>query len=318
MTNCTVVVVADMQPSTGSNVPPQVVAAQIVALSPAPNYILMPGDEANDGTSSEYTIWNNYYGSLFSSIYPVPGNHDWAANGDPVNPSTSLVAYDAEFGTQGDEGSTPPHFISLNTPNGWHILGFDSSEQWIGSVNNPSATYTAVEKDLAANSGKPVIAYWHNPRWSDGTNTADPGGTGDSTVTRDIWNLLYDYGCDIVLNGHCHSYQRFPKFGKTGTADPNGIREFVAGTGGSGLFNLTSTQRSTVNSYQASAYDQVNSQWFGYLTLTLTPTAYSWTFTSQNAVGSQNPGAILDSGGPVTANVFATSAGSGLLMASFP
>jgi acid phosphatase type 7 len=298
------VVVADMQPASGANVPPQVVSAQIRALSPAPGIILMPGDIANDGTASEYTIWDGYYGADKTFIYPVPGNHDHAANGDPANTPTNLVAYDAYFGAQGDPGTTPPHFISFDTPAGWHVLGFDSGEQWIGSLANPSATYTAVANDLAANAGKPVIAFWHHPRWSDGTNTADPGGTGDSAVTQDIWNLLYDNHADLVFTGHCHSYQRFPKFGKTGTADSAGIREFVVGTGGSGLFTLTGPGRSEVNSYQSAAYDQVNSKWFGYLKLWLTssPHSYSWQFISQNAAGSQAPGAVLDSGGPVASN----------------
>jgi hypothetical protein len=186
-------------------------------------------------------------------------------------------------------------------------MALDSSQQWTGSLNNPSATYTAMSSDLAANAGKPLIAYWHHPRWSDGTNTTDPGGTGDSTVVQDIWNLLYDHHCDLVFTGHCHSYQRFPKLGKTGAYDPAGITQFVTGTGGSGLFTLTgapgSPARSRVNSYQSAAYDQLNSKWFGFLKLYLQPLSYSWQFVSQNAGGSEAPGQVLDSGGPVPSNL---------------
>ncbi len=308
------VVVADMQPASGANVPPQIVSAQVRSLSPLPSYILIPGDVTNDGTTAEYTgPFDQYYGAsatspstnLLSLLRPVPGNHDWAANGDPNNASTSLTAYNTYFGTQAHSGNTPPHFYSFDTPAGWHIIGLDSGTQWVGSVGNPSATYTAVASDLAANVGKPLIAYWHHPRWSDGTNTADPGGTGDTTELGDIWSLLYTYHCDLVFNGHCHSYQRFPKFGTSGTADAAGIREFVCGTGGSGLHTLTGTGRADVNSYQAAAYNQLTSQWFGYLELWLSPYpwTYSWRFTSQNAGGSENPGAVLDSGGPVRSNL---------------
>lgn len=298
------VVVADMQPNNNTTAPPTVVAAQIAALNPQPSHILLPGDCANHGDntgfSGEYANFNSMYGSVKSKIAPAPGNHDW---GNVVG-SGNLTGYDGYWGSQGFPSATPPHFYSFDTPAGWHIISLDSDEQWVGSINNPSTTYTAVVNDLAANSGKPLIAFWHHPRWSDGTNTADPGGTGDTTTVQDIWNLLYDNKCDLVFSGHCHSYQRFPKLGKTGTADPAGIREFVVGTGGSGLFNLTATQRSEVNSYQSAAYDQLNSMWFGYLNLWLTPETYSWQFVSQNAAGSQAPGQVLDSGGPILSNKF--------------
>lgn len=294
------VVVADMQPGAGVNPPPSVVAAQVTALNPSPSYVLIPGDCANNGTTAQYGFFNTEYGAFKPVIKPVPGNHDW---GNVVG-SGSLANYDTYWGSQGYPSATPPHFYSFDTPNGWHVIALDSSEQWTGSLNNPSATYTAAVNDLTANTGKPLIAFWHHPRWSDGTDLADPGGTSDTAVVTDIWNLLYDHHCDLVFNGHCHSYQRFPKLGKTGTPDSAGIREFVVGTGGSGLFTLTGPGRAEVNSYQSAAYDQLNSQWFGYLKLWLTPAAYSWQFISQNAAGSQNPGAILDSGGPVTSNLY--------------
>jgi hypothetical protein len=301
------VVLGDMQPAQHTTAPPTVVAAQISALNPQPVYVLIAGDCTNDGDntgfSGEFANFDSMYGGIKPILRPAPGNHDW---GNVVG-SGNLTAYDTYWGSQAHSGATPPHFYSFDTPTGWHVITFDSSEQWVGSLNNPSSTYTAIAADLAANKGKPIIAYWHHPRWSDGTNTTDPGGTGDTTVVQDIWNLLRDYACDLVFTGHCHSYQRFPKFGKTASADAQGIREFVVGTGGSGLFALTgapgSPARSDVNSWQSAAYDQLNSQWFGFLKLWLTPSTYSWQFVSQNAAGSQNPGAILDSGGPVPTNL---------------
>jgi hypothetical protein len=298
------VVVADMQPAAATTAPPTVVGAQVSALNPAPLYVLIPGDVTNDGDntgfSGQYANFNSMYGGIKPALRPVPGNHDWGQ----VPGQGDLTHYDTYWGSQSQSGATPPHFYSFDTPAGWHVIALDSSEQWTGSLANPSATYTAISSDLTANAGKPLIAFWHHPRWSDGTNTSDPGGTGDTTVVSDLWNLLYDNHCDLVFNGHCHSYQRFPKLGKTGTADAAGIREFVVGSGGSGLHTLTGLSRAEVNSWQSAAYDQLNSQWFGYFKLWLYPHphSYSWQFVSQNAGGSQNPGAILDSGGPVASN----------------
>jgi len=285
------VIVADMQPGAGANPPPTVVAAKVVADNP--DYVLMPGDLANDGTTAQYGFFDTMYGSIKSKIYPVPGNHDWV-------PGT-LANYNTYWGSQGGTGNTPPNCYSFDTATGWHVIGIDSDQANVGSVNNPSATYTFVANDLAANTGKPIIAFWHHPRWSEGTNAADPGGTGDSVVTQDIWNLLVDYQCDLVFVGHCHSIQRFPKMGKTGAALGVGIREFVVGTGGSGLFTLKASGRRTeFDSYQAAAYDQLNSQFFGYLRLWLTADNYRWQFVSQNA-------GMLDTGGPVITNVSTTS-----------
>lgn len=285
------VVVADMQPGAGANPPPTVVAAKVVADNP--DYVLMPGDLANDGTTAQYGFFDTMYGSIKSKIYPVPGNHDWV-------PGT-LANYNTYWGSQGGTGNTPPNCYSFDTATGWHVIGIDSDQANVGSVNNPSTTYTFVANDLAANTGKPIIAFWHHPRWSEGTNTTDPGGTGDSVVTQDIWNLLVDYQCDLVFVGHCHSIQRFPKMGKTGAALGVGIREFVVGTGGSGLFTLKASGRRTeFDSYQAAAYDQLNSQFFGYLRLWLTADNYRWQFVSQNA-------GMLDTGGPVITNVSTTS-----------
>ncbi|HWV45552.1 MAG TPA: metallophosphoesterase, partial [Nitrospira sp.] len=279
------VIVADMQPGAAVNPPPSVVAGKITALSPRPDYVLMPGDLANDGTATQYGFFQTMYGSLMDVIYPVPGNHDWV----PGN----LTAYDGEFTA---EGHSPQHYYSFNTVGGWHIIGMESDAANVGAPNIGTAQYNWLVSDLAANTGKPIIAFWHHPRWGEGTNSTDPGGTGDSVVMQDVWNLLRDYNADLVFTGHIHSYQRFPKFGKTGTADANGIREFVVGTGGSGLFPLKSSGRRTeVDSYQATAYDQLNSQWFGYLKLWTTGTQYSWQFISQNA-------GVLDSGGPVAVN----------------
>jgi len=287
------IVVADMQPGAGVNPPPSVVAAGVVADNP--DYVLMPGDITNDGTTAQYGYFDTMYGAIKSRIYPVPGNHDYGNN----PPAGDLTNYDTYWGAQ---ARSPSHTYSFDTPAGWHVVAIDSDQQWVGSLNNPSATYTWLANDLAANAGKPLIAFWHHPRWAEGTNSADPGGTGDSTVTQDIWNLLVDYRCDLVFVGHTHSYERFPKLGKTGTPNPAGIREFVVGTGGSGLFTLNASGRRTeVDSYQAAAYDQLNSQWFGYLRLWLTPVTptgpatYRWVFVSQNA-------GVLDAGGPVAAN----------------
>jgi len=279
------IVVADMQPGAGVNPPPSVVAAKVVADNPI--MVLLPGDLANDGTTAQYGFFDTMYGAIKARLEPTPGNHDWVP-GD-------LTQYDTYWGTQ---AHSPQHYYSFDSPTtGWHIIALDSDSQT--AHDSSSAQYAWLQSDLAANTGKPIIAFWHHPRYSDG-NT---GSTGDDITVQTFWDLLYDAGCSIVFEGHCHSYQRFPKFerGTSSTTNPsidsNGIKSFVVGTGGSGLHTgvPTRNESGSPNSLQTGAYDQLNSQWFGYLRLYLRPDSYRWEFVSQNA-------GILDSGGPIAIN----------------
>jgi 3',5'-cyclic AMP phosphodiesterase CpdA len=284
-----------MQPGAGANPPPNVVGAQVTALSPQPSFILMPGDLANDGTTAQYGFFDTMYGASKAAIFPAPGNHDWV-------PGT-LANYDTYWGSQ---SQTPAHYYSFDIPGGWHVVALESDAAFVPAPAIGTTQYNWLVTDLAANTSKSLIAYWHHPRWADGIAPADPGGTEDSVVMADVWNLLYDNHADLVLCGHVHSYQRFPKFSKTGLPDNTGIRQFVTGGGGSGLHTLSGPGRAEINSYQVAAYDQLNSKWFGYLKLWLWsgsgPRSYSWQYVSQNAGGSESPGSILDSGGPVPSN----------------
>jgi hypothetical protein len=55
-----------------------------------------------------------------------------------------------------------------------------------------------------------------------------------------IWNLLFHASADVVLNGHSHNYQRWRPQDPFGASDPNGIREFVVGTGGASHYPMQS------------------------------------------------------------------------------
>jgi hypothetical protein len=84
-----------------------------------------------------------------------------------------------------------------------------------------------------------------------------------------FWNDLYAAHADIVMNGHDHDYERFALQSPTGAADPDGIREFVVGTGGAGQRSFGTIR----------ANSQVRSTGtFGVLELTLGLHSYSWRF----------------------------------------
>jgi hypothetical protein len=78
-----------------------------------------------------------------------------------------------------------------------------------------------------------TLAYWHHPRFSFST------GSGGTAAVGPLWELLYEAGTDLVLNGHSHNYQRWRQQDPDGNPDPErGIREFVVGTGGASLYAI--------------------------------------------------------------------------------
>jgi hypothetical protein len=72
-----------------------------------------------------------------------------------------------------------------------------------------------------------------------------------------------------VIGGHDHLYERFAPQTPDGVADPNGIREFIVGTGGKTPYSFTTSQPNS---------EIRNSGTRGVLKLTLHATGYSWDF----------------------------------------
>jgi hypothetical protein len=87
---------------------------------------------------------------------------------------------------------------------------------------------------------------------------------------RALWQVLYDYGADVVIGGHDHDYERFAPQNPDGKADPQqGIREFVVGTGGAQPYVFASVQPNS---------EMRGTNVWGLLKLTLRPTDYDWEF----------------------------------------
>ena len=227
-------------------------------LDSIPGTVFTVGDNAYpDGTLAEFTdCYGPSWGRHKSRTKPVPGNHDYHVAGAPGY-YTYFGSTASPLDTNCTSGCKGYYSYNLGA---WHIIALNSEidhatgsaqEQWLRT-------------DLAANPTMCTLAYWHKPRFSSGANH------GNDSSFQPFWQALYDYGADLVLNGHDHEYERFAPQSPTAQAQPTrGIREFVVGTGGAGLYSFSTIQPNS---------EVRNNATFGVLKLTLHATRYDWQF----------------------------------------
>lgn len=203
------------------------------------------GDNAY--TSGSTTQYNNCYdptwGRLKSRTKPVPGNHEYKTSG--------ASGYFKYF-------NNIPSYYAYNLGS-WRIYALNSE---IG-ISSTSAQVKWLKADLAANPKQCVLAYWHRPRWSSGSEH------GSSSDIQALWSTLYDAGAELIISGHDHGYERFTQMNASGSAVSKGMREIVVGTGGASHYSF-GTILSTSQVHNSSTY--------GVLKLTLNATGYDWQF----------------------------------------
>ena len=206
-----------------------------------------------DGSLADYmNCFDPSWGRHKARTRPATGNHEYNHG-----QSAGAPGYYAYWGAAAGDSGIGYYSYTLGT---WHIVVINSSLD----MSAGSTQERWLRADLAAHPATCTLAYWHHPRFSS-------GGNGSTVETQPIWQALYDFGAEVVLNGHDHDYERFAPQTPTGALDnTNGIREFVVGTGGNSLYSFdippiaNSQIRSNVN--------------YGVIKLTLWPTSYDWQF----------------------------------------
>lgn len=120
-----------------------------------------------------------------------------------------------------------------------------------------------LRSDLRNNPHECVMAVWHRPLYSTGEH-------GNSGRMRQVFEVLYNRGADVVVTGHDHGYQRFkPADAMGGEDQARGIRQFVVATGGASLYAFES---------DSPLLDVRDNTSHGVLELTLAPGSYTWEF----------------------------------------
>jgi hypothetical protein len=213
-----------------------------------PGTVATLGDNAYElGTATEFEqCFGPTWGRNKDRIRPVIGNHD-------VRTKNGAPFYDY-FGERAGQKGKGFYSYELGT---WHIIAMNSEDPRIASEQLKWLT-----ADLAAHPSECILAYWHSPVFSSGPH-------GPLPYMVPAWKALMAAGAEIVLSGHDHDYERFAPQDETGKASPTGIRQFVVGTGGGGVYNFKKVA--------ANSEIRDNSS-YGVIKLTLKPGAYDWEF----------------------------------------
>jgi hypothetical protein len=293
--------------------------------------VAMLGDGAYDlsrtGTGSDATAYQNCYtptwgqAAIKTRTRPAPGDNEY--QGSPQ--AADYFAYFNGAGPCSGPASAPPTcpagpdglgYYSYDV-GAWHIvvLNAQCDPRAPGGLGNTaldgcgpdSAMGRWLAADLAAHPTACTLAYWHEPRFFSFTSAGPLPPTGNTNYDTDptmdaMWQILQDHKADVVLNGHRHVYERFPKLVLPaqssvgpGTPDPvNGIREFVVGTGGGPHHHFDPDPRTdpTQTIYEPNSEVHIQ-QTYGVLRLTLHDGSYDWQFVGADGTSK---GTVLDSG----------------------
>jgi len=228
-------------------------AARTAALVDAQDALVLTlGDNAYDkGTAAEFAgCFQPTWGAFKDRIRPSPGNHEYETSG--------AAGYFGYFGAQAGPDNRGYYSFDYG---GWHFISLNSQVD----VSVESEQYRWLVADLAqSRDSLCTIAYWHYPAFNSGAKH------GSIEAMKPFFDAAYSAGVEIVLSGHEHIYERFAPQTADGTADPaRGVREFVVGTGGAGLY--------PIGQPLPNSEFRDNTNW-GVLRLTNDQSRYRWGF----------------------------------------
>ncbi len=214
--------------------------------------VFTTGDNVyGSGTAEEFRdCYDPSWGRHKARTRPAPGNHDYGTSG--------AGPYYDYFGANAGPAGRGYYSYDLGT---WHVISLNSNV----ASGAGSAQASWLRSDLADNPGPCTATYWHAPVFSSGAH-------GNNAKMADIWKILDEAGADVVIAGHDHNYERFAPQTFDGKADPNGIRQFVVGTGGKELRPFSDIQANS---------EVRDSNTAGVLEMTLRQTGYEWRFVPE-------------------------------------
>jgi acid phosphatase type 7 len=231
----------------GDSATAELIAERPDAVVAALGDLVYPNGDADTYARCYAPTW----GGFVERTHPAVGNHDLAADGG--------AAYWDLFGELA--GTRGEGWYSYDIGE-WHVVVLNSNCDRIG-CDIGSAQHDWLVADLAASDADCTIAYWHHPRFTSGKHWSEP------VFGVDFWTTLADAGAELVLTGHDHHYERFAPMDGAGAPAPDGLRQFVVGTGGGVLRPVVRL---------APGSELIVDDAYGVLELSLSPGSYAWSF----------------------------------------
>ncbi len=158
-----------------------------------PAFVLSGGDMTEVGTAKEHAATAKALGKLQVPLESIPGNHDYRGS--------ERDRFVKDFGT------TPRSFDR----GGVHFILLDDANQHIDA-----STFSFLERDLAANQGKPTVVAMHVPAVGKDVSAVVaklharmPASIAypkleDPAQSARFTDLMSRYNVNLVLAGHTH------------------------------------------------------------------------------------------------------------------
>jgi hypothetical protein len=277
--------------ATGKLIKEQVQAAKDRKI---PVAVLALGDLAyDDGTKKQfecfYASWTQHFGK---DMLPVPGNHEY-------NVEPKAAPYFGHFKKYGGDvvaANTTGYYSFIfppADPNAWHLIALNSPLEANDKPADPDSTQIKWLRQELANdaNGKRncVLAFWHHFVFSSGLHGHNGSYEEKASVVpgsmQRAFAVLDSYGTTAVLSGHDHNYEQFSRQDVHGIKKDkdDGIRSFVIGTGGGGLYNKRKNKKTKKieplkYANQAANSERYHADSFGVLRIELFADRYTWAF----------------------------------------
>ena len=249
--------------------------------------IAMLGDVTNGFAPGEYECYKANWNRHKTRIHPVVGDQEHAGQQAGFGTMTDFRHYWGDDAPPVNGGYSWD--VALPGGGSWHVVALNSA---CGDAKDPeypnpctkaeaAAQVEWLKQDLAAHPAVCTAAYWHHIYW-DMSKAGNDGGTKGNIAShlRPLYEVLYQHGVDVVLNGHRHTYRRHAPMDPDANLDRDfGIRQFTVGTGGH-----TQKEDKKVGGLLEAALPadpndpSVFESTFGVLRLELRSTGYSWEF----------------------------------------
>jgi hypothetical protein len=252
------------------------------------NYRLSDGSTYD---SSRPAWWGQYKGQWKTSTGTMPslGNHEYLNSTDPSIQSNPYFDYfSAQNGFKLPAAPVPSSSSGLTKGKGyysynlgsWHIVVLNSNCDYV-SCDSVSAQATWLQNDLVTHPVQCTLAYMHHPLYATGTGGLEPH-------VKPLWQILYNNGADVILNGHDHRYERLARIDPNDNRDLTyGMRPLIAGTGGDPGGGTTDTNEpnSEIKIFGTA----------GILRMDLSDGYYSWAFIAPDPNNPTGTGTVMDS-----------------------